>query len=67
MELDGSKHMCGICVNWNGKREFSEGVAHVKSSAKGQCALLKRLKPSHGGCDQWEQWNGSERMPYFPS
>jgi len=62
MELDGSKRMCAICANWNGKREFSDGVTHVKASAKGRCMLLKKVKPSQGGCDQWERWDGSARV-----
>lgn len=61
MELDGTKHVCGICENWDGKREFNDGVAHLKSSAKGQCALLKKMKACYGGCDQWVQWDGSDR------
>lgn len=61
MDLDGSKQVCGICVNWNGKRDFSDGIVRVKSSAKGQCALLNKLKFSQGGCDHWEQWKGSDQ------
>lgn len=59
MDLDGSKRVCGVCVNWRGKREFIDGLARVKSSSKGQCLILKKIKPPHGGCDQWQQWDAS--------
>lgn len=58
MDLDGSKQVCGICMDWQGKREWQDGKAHVKSSARGQCRRLKKMKPPHGGCDQWQKWEG---------
>lgn len=58
MDLDGSKRLCGICKNWQGRREFVNGLARVKPSARGQCLILKTLKPPHGGCNQWEKWDG---------
>jgi hypothetical protein len=58
MDLDGSKQVCGICRNWKGKREWVDGKARVKSSARGQCTRLNKVKPPHGGCDEWQQWNG---------
>jgi hypothetical protein len=60
MDLDGSKHQCGICKNWEGRREFVGGMSRVKSSARGQCVLLKTIKPPHGGCNQWEKWDGKD-------
>jgi hypothetical protein len=62
MDLDGSKRVCGICVNWKGKREFIEGVVRVKSSARGQCAILKKVKAPQGGCDQWQKWEGPDKI-----
>jgi hypothetical protein len=60
MDLDGSKHVCGICVNWTGKREYVDGKAQVKSSStKGQCLLLKKMKPALGGCGEWQKWDGT--------
>ena len=58
MDLDGSKRMCGICKRWQGQREFVQGVARVKPSTRGQCILLKVIKPPHGGCNDWEKWDG---------
>lgn len=60
MDLDGSKRVCGICKNWQGRREFIQGVARVKPSARGQCVLLKVIKPPHGGCNDWEKWDGKD-------
>jgi hypothetical protein len=60
MDLDGSKRLCGICVNWTGKREFIDGIARVKASTKGQCLILKKIKPAQGGCDQWQKWDGTD-------
>jgi len=56
MNLDGSKKMCGICNHWGGKRECVNGLVQVKSSARGQCAILNKPKPPHGGCGEWEKW-----------
>jgi hypothetical protein len=61
MDLDGSKHVCGICVNWTGKREYVDSMARVKSSAKGQCLLLDKIKPALGGCGQWQKWDGTDK------
>jgi hypothetical protein len=61
MDLDGSKHQCGICKDWGGQREFVENIARVKPSARGLCALLKTIKPPHGGCKQWEKWDGKNK------
>jgi hypothetical protein len=61
MDLDGNKRVCGICLNWQGKREGIDGGVRVKSSAKGQCAILNKIKPVHGGCDQWKKWDGQEK------
>jgi hypothetical protein len=58
MDLDGTKQVCGICKNWEGKREFTDGLAKVKPSARGPCTVLKKIKPPHGGCDQWQKWLG---------
>jgi hypothetical protein len=58
MNLDGSKKMCGICNHWGGKRECVNGLVQVKSSARGQCAILNKPKPPHGGCGEWEKWDG---------
>jgi hypothetical protein len=66
MDLDGSKTVCGICKNWGGKREFIDGKARVKSSSKGMCAILKKLKPPHGGCDQWQKWDGTDDAEKLP-
>ena len=60
MDLDGSKQMCGICKDWQGKRQWLDGVARVKPSARGQCRRLGKIKPPHGGCDHWEKWEGEE-------
>lgn len=60
MNLDGSKQVCGICMNWQGRRQFADGRVLVKPSARGQCALLNKLKPPHGGCDHWQKWDGRE-------
>ena len=60
MELDGSKQVCGICSNWRGKRELVKNTVIVKPSSKGQCVLLNKVKPPHGGCDQWQRWNGEK-------
>jgi hypothetical protein len=60
MDLDGSKQVCGICKNWKGKREWVDNKARVKPSAKGLCQRLKKVKPPHGGCDQWEKWEGEK-------
>jgi hypothetical protein len=61
MDIDGSRQVCGICINWRGKREYINGIARVKPSARGQCMLLKKPKPPHGGCDQWQKWQGEDR------
>ena len=58
MDFDGSKRLCGVCKNWEGRRESVDGVARVKPSARGLCKLLNKIKPSHGGCNQWEKWDG---------
>lgn len=60
MDLDGSKQVCGICKDWKGMREWANGKAKVKPSARGQCKRLKKAKPPHGGCDWWEKWEGEE-------
>jgi hypothetical protein len=60
MDLDGSKQVCGICKNWMGKREWVDSKARVKPSVKGLCQRLKKVKPPHGGYDQWEKWEGEE-------
>ncbi len=60
MDLDGSKRLCGICKNWLGRREFVAGLVHAKSSTRGRCTILEIVKPPHGGCNQWEKWDGSE-------
>ncbi len=57
MDLDGSREVCGNCRNWEGQREFIDGLARVKSSARGPCLLLKKVKQPQGGCDQWQKWN----------
>lgn len=58
MDLDGSKRLCGICKNWQGRREYEGGLARVKPSARGNCTLLNQIKPPHGGCNDWEKWEG---------
>ncbi|HIJ56846.1 MAG TPA: hypothetical protein HPQ03_12075 [Deltaproteobacteria bacterium] len=60
MDLDGSKQVCGICKDWKGKRESVNGKVRVKASAGGQCERFKKVKPPHGGCNQWEKWEGEE-------
>lgn len=60
MDLDGSKRLCGICTKWQGRREYVRGMAKVKPSARGNCALLNTIKPPHGGCNDWEKWEGEE-------
>lgn len=60
MDLDGSKQVCGTCKDWIGKREWVDEKVRVKPSAKGQCERLKKGKPPHGGCDQWEKWEDGE-------
>ncbi len=59
MELDGSKQVCGICKDWKGKREWVDSKVRVSPSAKGRCQRLQKDKPSHGGCSEWEKWDGS--------
>jgi hypothetical protein len=58
MDLDGSKEVCGICKDWRGQREWIDGKACVKPSARGMCDRLKKIKPPHGGCDYWKKWKG---------
>jgi hypothetical protein len=53
MDLDGSKRVCGSCLNWNGQRQIMDGMVQVKPTSKGLCLLHKKVKPAHGGCDQW--------------
>lgn len=60
MDLDGNKQVCGTCKDWTGKRQWDDGKVQVKPSAKGQCERLRKAKPPHGGCDQWEKWEESE-------
>jgi hypothetical protein len=57
MDIDDSKQVCGICNNWGGKRECVNGLVKVKPSIKGQCAILNKPKPPHGGCGKWEKWD----------
>jgi hypothetical protein len=61
MDLDGSKRVCGICRNWEGPREFIDSLVRVKPSSRGQCVLLKKIKPAQGGCNQWQKWNGEDK------
>lgn len=61
MDLEGSKRVCGSCVNWNGQRKIMDGMVQVKPTSKGLCLLLKKAKPPHGGCDQWTEI-GAEAM-----
>jgi|GEM_PF-1363574 len=61
MDFDGSKRLCGICKNWQGPREFVQGLARAKPSTRGQCVILKAMKPPHGGCNQWEKWDGKNQ------
>ena len=60
MELDGSKQVCGICKDWKGKREWVVGKVRVAPSARGKCHRLEKEKPPHGGCNQWEKWEGKD-------
>ncbi len=60
MDLDGSKRLCGICRKWHGRREFIQNMVRVKPSTRGQCELLLTMKPPHGGCNQWEKWDGKD-------
>lgn len=60
MDLDGSKRFCGVCKNWRGRREYEQGLARVKPSARGNCVLLNVIKPPHGGCNDWEKWDGEQ-------
>lgn len=63
MDLDGSKQVCGICKDWDGQRDWVEGNAKVRPSARGRCKRLQKIKPPHGGCDHWEKWKGTENEP----
>ncbi len=62
MDLDESKEVCGTCLHWKGKRECVEGsrIFRVSPSARGPCERLKKIKPPHGGCDDWKKWKGGE-------
>lgn len=60
MELDGTKQVCGICADWKGKRDWKDGKSNVRPSARGECGRLKKIKPPHGGCDQWKKWEGPD-------
>jgi hypothetical protein len=55
MDLDKSKHCCGTCRNWQGKREIGDdNICRVSPSARGLCTQLKAQKPPQGGCgDKW--------------
>lgn len=56
MDLPDDKEVCGTCGDWKGKRERLEDCTfRVSSSARGQCQRLSKLKPPHGGCDQWKK------------
>ena len=56
MDLDESKEVCGTCSDWKGKREWVEGKSfRVSPSARGLCERLKKIKPPHGGCDDWQK------------
>lgn len=59
MDIDDGKKVCGICVNWKGKREWIDGKVRTKPSTRGKCERLQKIKPPHGGCDLWEQWEGN--------
>ncbi len=58
MDVDQNKKVCAACNDWQGKREKGDGVVRVKASARGQCQRLKKVKPPHGGCDEWHKWKG---------
>ncbi len=56
MDLEKDKEVCGTCGDWQGKREVTEdGIVRVSPSARGQCQRLSKVKPPHGGCDQWKK------------
>jgi hypothetical protein len=58
MELDASKQVCGFCKEWKGPREWVDGKVRVKSSARARCQSIGQIKPPHGGCNFWSQWQG---------
>lgn len=54
MDVEQDREVCGSCKAWKGKRELGEDfVFLVKASARGKCERLGKVKPPHGGCDNW--------------
>jgi hypothetical protein len=60
MDIDEGKQFCGSCKDWKGRRDWVGGKVVVKSSARGMCQRLKKIKPPHGGCDYWQKWEGEK-------
>lgn len=58
MDLDENKEVCATCEDWQGKREWLESgkVCRVSSTARGQCARLKKVKLAQGGCSDWKKY-----------
>ena len=54
MDIEADKEVCGTCRAWTGKRERDDdGTFHVVASSRGKCLKRDKVKPPHGGCDDW--------------
>lgn len=63
MDIEEGKEICGSCNDWKGNRECAGGKIVVKSSARGLCQRLKKMKPVQGGCDRWQKQEEEKNDP----
>jgi hypothetical protein len=62
MNVEANKEVCATCGDWQGQREWTEEgrVCQVSTSARGQCAKSKKVKPAQGGCNDWKKTDSQD-------